>query len=102
MTRPPPPAAAVPRQRLDKWLWHARLARTRTTAQALATSGAVRVNRERTVSASHALKIGDVLTIAIAGGVRVLRVAAFADRRGSADVARALYEDLTSVKRSAD
>lgn len=98
MTRPPPQAAAVPRQRLDKWLWHARLARTRTTAQALATSGAVRVNRERTVSASHALKIGDVLTIAIAGGVRVLRVTAFAERRSTAEVARTLYEELTGAK----
>jgi ribosome-associated heat shock protein Hsp15 len=103
LTRPPPPAEAVPRQRLDKWLWHARLARTRTGAQGLATSGSVRVNKVRTKSASHPLKIGDVLTIATTGPVRVLRVTGFAEKRGSADSVAALYEELTGpLKREAD
>ncbi|MBA3519837.1 MAG: RNA-binding S4 domain-containing protein, partial [Rhizobiales bacterium] len=34
-----------PSQRIDKWLWHARFARTRSAAQRLALSGHVRVNR---------------------------------------------------------
>lgn len=88
-------ASAVDRQRLDKWLWHARFARTRTTAQAVVRSGKVRVNREKTDSSSRPVKVGDVLTIAIGEEVRVLRIVAFADKRGGAEAARRLYEDLT-------
>jgi ribosome-associated heat shock protein Hsp15 len=83
------------RQRLDKWLWYARLAKTRTLAQKLAVSGRVRINRDRTDSASHAVKIGDVLTIALAGWVRVLKIVATGERRGPAAEARLLYEDLS-------
>ncbi|MCW5713233.1 MAG: RNA-binding S4 domain-containing protein [Bauldia sp.] len=82
------------RQRIDRWLWHARLARTRSAAQALATSGQVRVNRERSESASRAVKLGDVLTVAFPTFVRVLRVTGFSERRGSATDAGRLYEDL--------
>ena len=56
---------AEDRRRIDKWLWYARLAKTRTTAQALAVSGRVRVNSEKNQSASRGLKIGDVLTVAL-------------------------------------
>lgn len=54
----------------------------------------MRVNREKTLSSSRGVRIGDVLTIALSGTVRVLRVIGFAERRGSATVARLLYEDL--------
>src|SRR6266536_3007879 len=83
------------RQRLDKWLWYARLAKTRTLAQKLAVSGHVRINRDRTDSASQPVKIGDVLTIALPGGVRVLKLVATGERRGPATEARLLYEDLS-------
>ena|SRR5947209_4868370 len=83
------------RQRLDKWLWYARLAKTRTLAQKLAMSGQVRINRDRTESASHPVKTGDVLTVALPGGVRVLKITATGERRGPAIEARLLYEDLT-------
>ncbi len=83
------------RRRIDKWLWYARLAKTRTTAQALATSGRVRVNRERNDSASRPVRVGDVLTVALESGVRVLKVVALGDRRGPASEARLLYEDLS-------
>ena len=82
------------RQRIDRWLWHARLARTRSAAQALATSGQVRVNRERIDSASRAVKLGDVLTVAFPTSVRILRVEGFSERRGSATDAGLLYDDL--------
>ena len=95
MTADRDPEAPAERQRIDKWLWHARLARTRTAAQALAASGTIRVNREKTDTRSRGLKIGDVLTIGLPGSVRVLRVAAFAARRGPAPEARLLYEDLS-------
>lgn len=86
--------AEADRQRLDKWLWFARLARTRTLAQDLATSGKVRVNREKANTASRAVRVGDVLTVALASGVRVLRVVDLGERRGGAPEARRLYEDL--------
>jgi ribosome-associated heat shock protein Hsp15 len=83
------------RQRIDKWLWCARLTKTRTLAQKLAISGRVRINREKNDSASQSVKIGDVLTIAFDSGVRVLKIAQPGDRRGPAAEARLLYEDLS-------
>jgi ribosome-associated heat shock protein Hsp15 len=85
------------RQRIDKWLWHARVVRTRSAAAALAHSGHVRVNGARIDAPSRALKPGDVVTVALDPAVRVLKVVGFAERRGSADVGRALYEDLSPV-----
>ena len=83
------------RQRIDKWLWHARVVRTRTAAAALADSGHVRVNGQRIDAASRAVKAGDVVTVALDRAVRVLKVLGFAERRGDADAARVLVEDLT-------
>jgi ribosome-associated heat shock protein Hsp15 len=83
------------RQRIDKWLWFARMAKSRTLAQKLAVSGRVRVNRERNQSASRPVQPGDILTIALDSGVRVLKVVAAGSRRGPAAEARLLYEDLS-------
>ena len=83
------------RQRIDRWLWHARVVRTRTAAAALVTAGNVRLNGERVTAASRPLKAGDVVTISLDRIVRILRVMGFAERRGDADAARLLYEDLT-------
>ena len=83
------------RQRIDKWLWHARVVRTRTAAAALADSGHVRVNGARIDAPSRPVKAGDVVTVALDRTVRVLKVLGFAERRGDADAARALAEDLT-------
>ncbi|MCC6949632.1 MAG: RNA-binding S4 domain-containing protein [Bradyrhizobiaceae bacterium] len=83
------------RQRIDRWLWHARLVRTRAAAAALAESGHVRVNGQRVTAPSRPVRIGDVLTVALSGGVKVLRVQGFVGRRGGADDAKQLFEDLT-------
>jgi ribosome-associated heat shock protein Hsp15 len=83
------------RQRIDKWLWHARVVRTRSAAAALAVSGHVRVNGQRIDAASRSVRLGDVVTVALDRSVRVLKVAAFAERRGAAESARVLAEDLT-------
>ncbi len=80
--------------RLDKWLWFARVVKTRAIAQELAESGHVRVNGQRTVSASRAIRIGDVLTIALPSRVKVLKVTDVAERRGPASDAVHLYEEL--------
>jgi ribosome-associated heat shock protein Hsp15 len=83
------------RQRIDKWLWHARMVRTRTAAAALTAAGFVRLNGKRTMAASHPVRVGDVVTLALDRTVRVVRVEGFCERRGGPPAARALYRDLT-------
>lgn len=83
------------RQRIDKWLWFARVVKTRTLAQRLAVSGRVRINREKCDSASAAVKASDVLTIALDRSVKVLKVVRPGVRRGPPADARLLYEDLS-------
>ena len=82
------------RQRIDKWLWHARIVKTRTSAAELVASGHVRVNSARVVAPSHPVKVGDVLTIALDSRIRLWNVADFAERRGDATAARRLYVEL--------
>ncbi|MEZ5890932.1 MAG: RNA-binding S4 domain-containing protein [Xanthobacteraceae bacterium] len=84
---------AIDRQRIDKWLWHARLTRTRSAAAALAASGHVRLNGARVDAPSRNVKPGDVVTVALDSRVRVLKVLGFAVRRGPAEAGRALYEE---------
>lgn len=82
-------------QRIDRWLWHARVVRTRALAATLASSGHVRVNGQRIAAPGRGVRIGDVLTVALPGAVKVLRVSAFAERRGGAAQAQQLYDDLS-------
>jgi ribosome-associated heat shock protein Hsp15 len=88
--RDKPSTTALDRQRIDKWLWHARVVRTRSQAAALAAAGHVRINGQRIDAPSRPVRAGDVVTVALDRTVRVLKVVAFAERRGSADDARAL------------
>ena len=83
------------RQRVDRFLWHARLVRTRTLAAKLTAAGQIRVNGKRIDAPGRGLKLGDVLTVAISRDVRVLKVIAFTERRGGSEVAGRLYEDLS-------
>ncbi len=83
------------RQRLDKWLWFARFAKTRTLAAKLVTSGFVRVNGQRTDNAAKALAIGDVITVSLPRGALVVRIEDLGERRGPATEAQGLYTDLT-------
>ena len=88
-------SAGLDRQRIDKWLWHARMVRTRSDAAALAEAGHVRLNGKRITAASRPVRIGDVVTLALDRSVKVVRVEAVCERRGAAAAARALYRDLT-------
>ncbi|MCP5432846.1 MAG: RNA-binding S4 domain-containing protein [Alphaproteobacteria bacterium] len=94
-------APAPPAQRIDKWLWHARFFRTRSTATAAVASGHIRVSHgaatRRVGRASFAVRPGDILTIPQAGTVRVVRVVELAERRGPASTARRLYEEVAGV-----
>jgi ribosome-associated heat shock protein Hsp15 len=82
-------------QRLDKWLWCARLAKTRTGAARLIEARKVRVNGDRVLKPSRLVKAGDVVTLAFLGRLSVVRVLGAVERRGPAGLARGLYEDLT-------
>jgi ribosome-associated heat shock protein Hsp15 len=84
------------RQRIDKWLWHARMVRTRSAAAALAEAGYVRVNGRRITAASQPVRAGDVVTLALDRSVRVVQVEGFCDKRGGPPAARALYRDMPS------
>ena len=70
------------------------MVKARTSAAELVERGHVRVNGVRETAPGHAVKVGDVLTIALDRNVRVLKVIGFSERRGDASSARVLYEDL--------
>jgi ribosome-associated heat shock protein Hsp15 len=78
--------------RLDKWLWMTRFCKTRAVAQKLAGKGRIRING-RVVDKPHALvRAGDVLTLPLPAGVKVLKVLHLPERRGPASEAQASYE----------
>jgi ribosome-associated heat shock protein Hsp15 len=87
------------RQRLDKWLWFARFARTRPVAVRLVEDGHVRVEGRRIENAAHGLKLGDVLTLALPHATLVVRVLELGTRRGPYEEARLLYEPLNGAAR---
>jgi ribosome-associated heat shock protein Hsp15 len=88
-------SAQIDRQRIDRWLWHARLVRTRDAAATLAGSGWVRVNGTRIDAPGRMVRTGDVITVALDHRVRVLKIIGFRDRRGPAGTGETLYEELT-------
>ena len=80
--------------RLDKFLWFARIVKTRALAQSLAEDGRLRISGRVADRAHAAVRIGDVLSFAVRGQVRVLRVEALPVRRGPAAEARLLYTEV--------
>ena len=90
-------AAAVAKgaQRIDRWLWFARIVKSRTQAAGLVSKGKIRINRIRTEKPSQTVKPGDVVTSAAQRTVRLFRVLAAGARRGPASEAALLYEELT-------
>jgi ribosome-associated heat shock protein Hsp15 len=82
--------------RIDKFLWFARIVKTRALAQALAEKGRLRLDG-RLIDKAHApVRVGDVLSFAQRGTVRVLRIEALPTRRGPPAEARALYREVTA------
>lgn len=84
--------------RLDKWLWHARVFKTRSLASAFCEETGLRIGGQSVRKAHYQVRVGDVLTFAPRHGpatVRVLRVLALSPRRLSPTLARALYDDLS-------
>lgn len=82
--------------RLDKWLWQSRFCKSRAIAQRLIADGRVRLNSVRVVKPATSVRVGDGLSFAQGGKVRVVRVRALGTRRGPAPEAQELYADLTT------
>jgi ribosome-associated heat shock protein Hsp15 len=87
--------AEAGRQRIDRWLFFTRMVKSRTLAARLVETGKVRINSEKIVQPAHPVKPGDGVTLALERRVLVLKVVAPGTRRGPAEEARTLYEDLT-------
>ncbi len=81
--------------RLDKFLWFARLARTRGFAQEVAAAGHMRIDGRVVDRAHAAVRVGNVLSFPLHDRVRIIRIEALPDRRGPATAARSLYTDLS-------
>lgn len=86
--------ASIAALRIDKVLWFLRLTKTRPLAQALAEAGHIRLNGRRIERASAKIAAGDVLTLPIGNGVRVIEVVSLPARRGPAMEAQACYRVL--------
>ncbi|MBO6717455.1 MAG: RNA-binding S4 domain-containing protein [Rhizobiaceae bacterium] len=82
-------------QRIDKWLYFARVVKTRTLASRLVQSSKVRINRQKIDNAARRVRPGDVLTISLRGKVLVLKVLGMGARRGPAAEAVQLFENLS-------
>jgi ribosome-associated heat shock protein Hsp15 len=80
--------------RIDKFLWFARIVKTRALAQQLAQEGRLRIDG-RVVDRAHApVRPGEVLSFALRGTVRVIRVEQLPVRRGPPTEARLMYTEI--------
>jgi ribosome-associated heat shock protein Hsp15 len=93
--------------RVDKWLWFARFARTRSLAARLCLEGCVTVGGSVVIKPGHLVRAGDVLTVRVGNRLRQIKVAALATHRGPAEMARRLYLEtapplsLSAIERAA-
>ena len=89
--------------RLDKWLWHARIFKTRALAARVISGKGARVTRagrtERTDKPSFGIRPGDTVAISKEREIRVLEVVALGERRGPAPEAQGLYIDHSAITR---
>jgi ribosome-associated heat shock protein Hsp15 len=88
-------AAGQGRQRLDKWLWHARFFKSRSQATAAVAGGKVRVGGER-AKASRAIGAGDLVEVTLGPRVVEVIVRGLPARRGPAPEARRAYEETAA------
>jgi len=88
----------TPSQRIDKWLWHARIIKSRSLAQKLITSGKVRVDTVKITNASSQVRSSNVLTISLERDIKIIEITGIPKRRGPFSEAQTFYNDLTPPK----
>ncbi len=88
--------------RLDRYLWWVRLAASRTVAQDIAEDGHLRIDGRAVDRAHAAVRIGNVLTFAAHGRIRVIRISALPVRRGPAAEAQGCYDELIDAPHGAN
>ena len=84
--------------RIDRWLVAARCFKTRALAQAACEGGHVKLvidDTPRVVGPDRPVRPGNVVEVLTPGGKRILAIKELGVRRGTAEAARALYDDLT-------
>ncbi|OHV82207.1 RNA-binding S4 domain-containing protein [Rhizobium sp. LCM 4573] len=87
------------RQRIDKWLFFARMVKSRSLAQSLISAGAVTINGEICDQPSRMVKPGDRIEMLLDRRDLVLVVRAPGARRGPFEEAKLLYDDVTPPDR---
>ncbi|HWL62177.1 MAG TPA: RNA-binding S4 domain-containing protein [Steroidobacteraceae bacterium] len=94
-------SAAQGRHRIDKWLWHVRLFKTRSMAAEAVTGGRVKLDGDR-VKPAHEVRTGQQVSISLADRTLEVQVLALPVRRGPAPQAQACYaETEASIQRNA-
>ncbi len=87
--------------RLDRFLWFARIVKTRGIAHDMAASGRVRIDGRAVDKPAASVRIGSVVAFATpAGHVRALRVTLLPQRRGPPEEGRGCYDELLEKDRS--
>lgn len=79
--------------RIDKWLWHARLAKTRSLAARLCEAGLVELGDRVVTKPNQAVKIGARIAVVQGRQRRRVEVLGLGTRRGPATEAQTLYRD---------
>ena len=79
------------RLRIDRYLWHIRLLKSRTMAQHLIEQGHIRLNGARVVKTSAMVQVGDVITLPVGDKVLTLEILILPPRRGPATEAQGCY-----------
>lgn len=82
--------------RIDKFLWFARLAKSRSAAQHVCETGIIRLDGRRVERAHVLVRPGAVIALMQGSQVRVVRIETLPTRRGPAPEAARLYTDLTN------
>ncbi|MBN9053658.1 MAG: RNA-binding S4 domain-containing protein [Rhizobiales bacterium] len=95
MARDEEQPAGQARQRIDKWLFFARLLKSRSLAARSVVSGDVSVNGVSIRQPAHAVRVGDVVVLSLDRHDMVVQVLQPGERRGPYEEARLLYRDMT-------
>ena len=85
--------------RLDQWLWFARFVKSRSLGARLCAAGEVAINGTTVTRPHQTVRLGDFVVVPHGGWRRTVRVAALGMRRGPADEARTLYEEVAAARR---